>query len=67
MCLSKAWFGGQSTAEPIMEDIAKITVDNQKVILRSLFGEEQVLDANIEEVDFTRNIVMLVRHGEPIS
>lgn len=67
MCLSKAWFSGESTAKPIMEDIAKITVQNQKVILRSLFGDEKTLDANIEEVDFTRNIVMLAKHGELIS
>lgn len=59
MCLSRAWVSGQSTAEPIMQEIAKIRVDDGRVILISLFGEEKMLEADIEEVDFTRNIVLL--------
>ncbi len=61
MCLSKAWFSGDSTGGPIMEEIAKLRAKNERVILTSLFGEETVVDANIEEVDFTHNRIILKR------
>lgn len=62
MCLSKAWFKGDIAGEPIMEEIAKLRTKNERVILTSLFGEETVVDANIEEVDFTNNRIILQRN-----
>ena len=62
MCLSKVWFRGDSTSEPVMEEIAKIRIKNKRVTLTSLFGEETVVDANVEEVDFTRNKIILKRN-----
>ena len=61
MCLSKARFREETTGEPIMEEIAKIRVEGDRVVLSSLFGEEKIVKANIEEVDFTRNSIVLVR------
>ena len=61
MCLSKALVEGESIAEPFMEDIARIRVEDRRIILTSLFGEEKALDGNIEEIDFTRNVVVLAR------
>jgi len=62
MCLSKAWFRGDSTGEPIMEEIAKLRTKNDRVTLTSLFGEETVVDAKVEEVDFTNNRIILGRN-----
>ena len=59
MCLSKAWFKEQTTGEAIMENIVKIRVENDKVILSSLFGQDRIEKATIEEVDFTLNRVIL--------
>ncbi len=61
MCLSKARFREETTGEPIMEEIAKIRVEGDRVVLSSLFGEEKIIEANIEEIDFTRNSIVLVR------
>lgn len=59
MCLSKAWYSGQNETEPVMQEIARIRVEDGVVVLNSLFGEEKRLKATIEEVDFTSNIVLL--------
>ena len=61
MCLSKAWYGAENSGEAIMENIAKIRTENNKVILRSLFGEEKVEKATVKEVDFTRSYIILKR------
>ncbi len=61
MCLSKARFREETTGKPIMEEIAKIRVEGDRVVLSSLFGEEKIIEANIEEIDFTRNSIVLVR------
>ena len=61
MCLSKAWFKGDSTEQAIMEDIARIKIENGTVILSSLYGEEKIEKATVEEVDFTRNSIILKR------
>ncbi len=61
MCLSKARFREEATGEPIMEDIAKIRVEGNRVILSSLFGEEKTVEANIEEIDFTHSRIILGR------
>jgi predicted RNA-binding protein len=61
MCLSKAWFREESAGGAIMENIAKIRVENDKVILSSLFGEERIEKATVEEVDFIHNSIMLKR------
>ncbi len=67
MCLSKAWFSGDNTGEPIMEEIAKLIIKNEIVTLTSLFGEETVVDANVEEVDFTNNRIILKRNSRAVS
>ena len=61
MCLSKAWFREENTGPVIMENIAKIKIENGKVILFSLFGEERIEKATVEEVDFTHNRILLKR------
>jgi predicted RNA-binding protein len=61
MCLSKAWFREESKGRAIMEDIAKVRIENGKVILSSLYGEERIENATLEEVDFTHNTIMLKR------
>jgi predicted RNA-binding protein len=59
MCLSKAWYGAENSGEAIMENITKIRAENGKVILRSLFGEERIEKATVEEVDFTHSYIIL--------
>ncbi len=62
MCLSKARFKGDATEEPIMEDIARVRVEGDSVVLSSLFGEEKTVKASLEEIDFTRSSIVLQRN-----
>jgi predicted RNA-binding protein len=50
-----------------MEEIAKLIIKNERVTLTSLFGEETVVDANVEEVDFTNNRIILKRNSRAAS
>jgi len=59
MCLSKAWMENAQHDPPIMEEIAKIEVYGSKLVIKSLFGEQRELEANILEVDFTCNKILL--------
>lgn len=61
MCLCKAWYRGESAEKAVMEDIANMKIEEDKVILTSLFGEERVEKATVEEVDFTQNSIILGR------
>lgn len=61
MCLSKAWIEGESAAEPFMEDIARIKVEDKRIVLTSLFGEKKSLAGKIAEIDFMRSMVVLAR------
>lgn len=67
MCLSRAWFRGDNIGEPVMEDIAKIRIEKKRVVFSSLFGEERSVEAHIEEVDFTRNRIILRRNCQGTS
>jgi hypothetical protein len=59
VCLSKAWFRGESTYKAIIENIARIGIENGKLILTSLFGKERIEKAIVKEVDFTHNSTYL--------
>ena len=61
MCLSKAWLGAESNGKVIMENIASMRTENGKVMLRSLFGEEKIEKATVEEVDFVHSHIILKR------
>ena len=49
MCLAKAYFGSD---ELVLEDIAKLKIDGNKISLRTLFGEEKEIEGRLKEIDF---------------
>ena len=49
MCLARAYLQSE---ELILEDIAKLSIDGNKVNLRTLFGEEKEIEGYLKEVDF---------------
>ncbi len=63
MCLSKAWLADATDHEPIMDQIARIRIDGERLTLVSLFGAEQTLDATVKEIDFTASTVILEQAG----
>ena len=58
MCLSKVYVEGNEK-QLLMSDVASVEIHNDKLVLKSLFGEEKELEANIKEIDFLKNSIML--------
>ena len=63
MCLARVWFAGDNAEKPLMEDVAYFKVAGDKVVLTSLFGEQQELAATVQEIDFTTSVITLSPTG----
>ena len=66
MCLSKVYIQSNGDKQLLMEDITSVEIRGDTIILKTLFGEEKEIEANIKEIDFlTHNIVLggLVNSG----
>jgi predicted RNA-binding protein len=55
MCLAKAYSG----QEMLAEEIASVKVSDGKILLTTIFGEQQELDAAIREIDFRDSRIIL--------
>ena len=58
MCLAKA-FINNSSKQPILEDIAHVRVEGDRVELETLFGEEKVISGSLVEIDFSTSKILL--------
>lgn len=59
MCLSKAWVNRDGERELLMEDVAFIEVEGGKLLLKTLFGEQREVEANIKKIDFLNHNIIL--------
>ena len=59
MCLSKAYFDRAGEKEIVMEEIASVSVEDGKLMLKSLFGEQKEIEASIKEISFVANSILL--------
>lgn len=59
MCLAKLYPPGAQ--QPVMENITQITIENGKIIVNTLFGEQQVFEDKIQMISFTDSRVQLVK------
>ena len=59
MCLAKLYPPGAQ--QPVMENITQITVENGKIIVNTLFGEQQVFEDKIQTINFTDSRIQLVK------
>ena len=59
MCLSKAYVDRNGKRELLMEEIASIKVKGEKLLVRTLFGEQKEIGANIREIDFLTHSIIL--------
>ena len=57
MCLAKLYPPGAE--QPVMENITQITVENGKIIVNTLFGEQKVFEDKIQTISFTDSRVQL--------
>ena len=58
MCLAKAFLNKRDN-EPVIQDIAYIRLNDERVELKALFGEEKVIKGRVIEVDFTNSRILL--------
>ena len=58
MCLAKLYPPGAQ--QPVMENITQITIENGKIIVNTLFGEQRVFENKIQMISFTDSRVQLI-------
>ena len=59
MCLSKAYVDRNGKRELLMEEIASVKIEDEKLLLRTLFGEQKEIGANIRQIDFLTHSIFL--------
>ena len=58
MCLAAAYRGNESE-QPILQEIAHVTIDGNRVELETLFGDRKVLQGKIYEIDFMNSKLII--------
>ncbi len=58
MCLAAAYQGTQSD-QPILQEIAHMTLDGNVIELETLFGEKKVLQGKLKEIDFMESRITI--------
>ena len=62
MCLSKVYVranGSDPSADLLMENVARVDVDGDKVRVTSLFGEIEELHGRVTSIDFVEGRLVL--------
>jgi len=59
MCLSKAYVGREGETELLFEEVASLEIEKGKILLKTLFGEQKEVQANIKEIDFLDGKIFL--------
>ena len=61
MCLGKAYLEADNKRELVMDSIASIEIDNNRLKLSTIFGDQKELEARIKEIDFEGSKIILTR------
>ena len=59
MCLSRAYVASNGERELLMEDVTSVEIKDNKLLLKTLFGEEKEIEANIKKIDFLARSIVL--------
>ena len=59
MCLSRAFVNRNGERKLLMEEIVSVKIGNGKLLLKTLFGEQKEIEANIREIDFLTHSILL--------
>ena len=60
MCLSKVYVDRNGKRELLMEEIASVEIGGDKLLFKTLFGEQKEIEANIRQIDFLSHSLVLV-------
>ena len=58
MCLAKVYEVIESN-KPLLEDIAYMIIDGERVEVETLFGERKVFQGRVRQIDFIKSKVQL--------
>ncbi|MFH0975150.1 MAG: CooT family nickel-binding protein [Spirochaetota bacterium] len=61
MCMPTVWIKNNSKEEQIFANTATLRIDDNNIVLSSLFEEEKVIKAVIEKIDFINSRVILIK------
>jgi predicted RNA-binding protein len=61
MCESNAYLLKDGDEELIMESVRFLQLDGDRVLLKSIFGEEASIEAALREMDLTSHRIVLVK------
>ena len=64
MCLATAYLKKESK-EPILRDIAHARFDGERVEMKTLFGDERVVESRVVEVDFSTSKITVEGDSSP--
>jgi predicted RNA-binding protein len=64
MCLAKAYLSKNGERELLMREIAYLGVGDEKLLLRTLFGEQKEVEAKLREIDFANSSIILEKLGD---
>ena len=59
MCLSRAYIDQDGSRELVMEEVASVDVEDGKLQLKTLFGEQKEVAATICQIDFVTHSIFL--------
>lgn len=59
MCMPTVWIKDNAGEEQIFSETAILKVEDDSVVLSTLFGEQKVVRAVIEKIDFMNSRVIL--------
>ena len=59
MCQSNAYLERDGQEELILEDVGLVRPEGGKILLISIFGEEELVDANIKMIDLLHHKIVL--------
>lgn len=59
MCLASVHKGKGAEKENLLEEVALIEFEGERLLLRTLFGEERAIKAKIKEIDFMHSTVLI--------
>ena len=63
MCLSKVYVDRNGKRELLMEEIASVEIEDNKLLFKTLFGEQKEIEANIRQIDFLSHSLVLENLG----
>ena len=59
MCLSKVYVDRDDTRELLMEEIASVDIEDDKLRFKTLFGEQKEVAASIRQIDFMTHSIFV--------